>query len=80
MILPGNENPRNCVDPDDMKMRLCLITTRSPECVLAISQFISVKSGYRYTRRGSVHLSYPCISLHLPSLIDDVLGGRDCGR
>jgi len=21
MILPGRDNPRNCVDPDEMKMR-----------------------------------------------------------
>jgi len=25
----------------------------------------------------SVHLCYPCISVHLPSLINDVLGGHD---
>jgi len=27
--------------------------------------------------RHSVHLRYPCISVHPPSLINDVLGGRD---
>jgi len=29
------------------------------------------------TPRRSVHLRYPCISVHPPWLIDDVLGGRD---
>jgi len=29
------------------------------------------------TPRRSVHLRYPCISVHPPSLINDVLGGRD---
>jgi len=29
------------------------------------------------TPRRSVHLRYPCISVHPPSLINDLLGGRD---
>jgi len=30
-----------------------------------------------YTPRHSVHLRYPCISVHPQSLLEDVLGGRD---
>jgi len=30
-----------------------------------------------YTPRHSVHLRYPCISVQPPSLLEDVLGGRD---
>ena len=30
-----------------------------------------------YTPHHSIHLCYPCISIHLPLLLDDVLGGRD---
>jgi len=30
-----------------------------------------------YTPRGSFHLRYPCISVHPPSLRNNLLGGRD---
>ena len=30
-----------------------------------------------YTPRHSVHLRFSCISIHPPSLLEDVLGGRD---
>jgi len=33
--------------------------------------------GRIYTPRHSVHLRDPCISEHLPSLLEDVLGGHD---
>jgi hypothetical protein len=31
----------------------------------------------RYTPRHTVHLCYPCISIHPPSLLKDILGGGD---
>jgi hypothetical protein len=30
-----------------------------------------------YTPHGSFHLRYPCIFVHPPSLLNDILGGRD---
>jgi hypothetical protein len=30
-----------------------------------------------YTPRRSFHLRYPCISVHPPSLLNYILGGRD---
>ena len=65
MILPGRENPRNCVDPDEMKMRWKWDDVYRP----GVSQIC--------TPRHSVHLRYCSIPGHPPSLINDVLGGRD---
>jgi len=54
MILPGRENPRNYVDPDEMKMRWCLTTPGSPEYVLPVAQSTSVAHVSPYTCRRSV--------------------------
>jgi len=51
MILPGCENPRNCVDPDEMKMRWCPSTPGSPEYVLPVAQSTSVTPVSPYTSR-----------------------------
>jgi len=37
MILPGHENPRNCADPDEMKMRWGLSTPECPKDVLPVA-------------------------------------------
>jgi hypothetical protein len=33
-----------------------------------------------YTLRRSFRLRYPCMSVHPPSLLNDILGGRDRAR
>jgi len=60
--LPGSENPRNCMVPDDYENAMMSIHP-------GVSRICPP--------RRSVHLHYPCISVHPPSLINDVLGGRD---
>jgi len=54
MILPGRENPRNCMDPDEMKMSSCLSTPGSPEYVLPVAQSTSITPVSLFTRRRSV--------------------------
>jgi len=88
MILPGRENPRNCVDPDEMKMRWCQSTPGSPEYVLPVAQSTSVTHVSPYTRR-------PSLSMYLEAMIErverctwrpwssefgDALWGRDRAR
>jgi len=62
MILPGCENPRNCLDPDMMKMRWCLSTTESPEYVLPIAPYTSITLGSPYTRRHSLTMYLEAVS------------------
>jgi len=88
MILRGHENPRNCVDPDEMKMRWCQSTPGSPEYVLPVAQSTSVTRVSPYTRR-------PSLMMYLEAVIErverctwrpwsrglrDALGGRDRAR
>jgi len=54
MILPGWENPRNCMDQDEMKMRWCLSTPRSPDHVLPVAQSSSVTPVSPYTHHRSL--------------------------
>ena len=65
MILPGHENPPNCVDPDEMEMRLCVSTPGSPEYVLPAAQSASVTPVSPYTRRRS-------LTLYLEAVIEPV--------
>jgi len=57
MIPPGRDNPRNCVDPDEMKMRWCLSTPGSPEYVLSVAQHTSVTPECPYTHRRSLTIN-----------------------
>jgi len=85
MILPGRENPHNCVDPDEMKMRWCLSTPGSPKYVLPIAQFTSVTPVSPYTRRRSLTMYLEamierverCTWRPWSSKFGDALGGRD---
>ena len=54
MVLPGCENPCNCVDPDEMKMRGCLSTPGCPKYVLSVTQSTSVTPVSLYTGRRSL--------------------------
>jgi len=95
MILPGCEDPRNCVDPptervrpkggkdrvcifvvwqDEMKMRCCLSTPGSPKYILRVAHSTSVTPVSPYTHHRSFHVR---ISVHPPSLLNDILGVRD---
>jgi len=65
MILPGHENPRNCMDPDEMKMRWCLSTPGSPEYVLPVAQSTSITPVSPYTRRRS-------LTMYLEAVIERV--------
>jgi len=85
MILPGHENPRNCVDPDEMKMRWCLSTPRSAEYVLPIAQTTSVTpvSPYNCGRsltmimEAMIERVWRCTWRLGLSELRDTLGGRD---
>jgi len=65
MILPGRENPHNCLDPDEIEMRRCLSTRGSPEYVLPVAQSTSVTPVYPYTRR-------PSLTMYLEALIEHI--------
>jgi len=92
MILSGREDPRTqrvrpkvetdrvcifVVWQDEMKMRCCLSTLGSPKYILRIAHCISVTPESPYTHHHSFHLPYPRISVHPPSLRNDILGVRD---
>jgi len=85
MILPGRENPRNWVDPDEMKMRWCLSTPGSPEYVLPVAQSISITFVSPYTRRRSLTMYLEAIMKRVErctlrpwsSEFGDALAGRD---
>ena len=77
MRLPGHKDPRNCVDPRNLgksEWGQKLGKTRWDE-----NEMMSIYPGVSriYTPRRSFHLRYPCISIHPPSFLNDVLGGRD---
>jgi len=65
MILPGHENPRNCMDPDEMKMGWCLSTPGSPEYALPVAQSTSVTPVSLYTRCRS-------LTMYLEAVIERV--------
>jgi len=92
MILLGHENPRNCVDLgmsewdqklgkkecvfsfyDEIRWKWDEVKMRWGE-----DEMMSIYPGVSRicTPRRSVHLRYPWISIHLPSLIGNVLEGR----
>jgi len=85
MILPGHENPRNCVDPDGMKMRWCLSTPGSPKYVLPVALSTSVTPVSPYTRRRLVTIYLEAVIERVErctwrprsSELRDALGGRD---
>jgi len=58
---------------DEMRIRCCLSTPGSPEYILHVAHSTSVSPVSPYTHRRSLHLHYPCISIHPPSLLDDML-------
>jgi len=58
-------------------MRCCLSTPGSPEYILRVAHSTSVTPVSQYTHRRSFHLRYPCISVHPPLLLDDILGVHD---
>jgi len=88
MILPGCENPCNCVDPDEMKLRWCLSTPGSPEYVLPVAQCTSVTPVSLYTRRRwlTMYLEVVvervegCTWRPWSSKFGDALWGRDWAR
>jgi len=49
MIPPSHENPRNCVDPDETKMRQCQSTPGSPEYVIPVAHSTSFPTVYPYS-------------------------------
>jgi len=65
------------VRPKVRKDRVCIFVVWQDEmkmrCCLSIYPGVS----RTYTPRRSFHLRYPCISVHPPSLLNDILGGRD---
>jgi len=85
MILPGRENPRNCVDPNEMKMRWCLSTMGYPGWVLPIAQSTSVTPVSLYTRRHSLTMYWEAVLKRVwrytwmprSSELRDALGGGD---
>jgi len=58
MIPPGDENPRNCVDPDEMNMRWWLSTPGYPEYVLPVAQSTPANLVSRYTRHCSLTMYF----------------------
>jgi len=85
MILPGRENPRNCVDPDGIKMRWCLSTLGSPKYVLPVDESTYVTHVSPYTRRWSLTMYLEAVLGRVESgtltfwssQFGDALGGRD---
>ena len=85
MILPGRENSRNCMDPDEMKMRGCLSTPGSPKYVLPVAQSTSVTLVSLYTRRRSLTIYSEALIKRVErctwrprsSELRDSLGGHD---
>jgi len=85
MILPCRENPLNCVDPDEMKMRWYLSTLGSPEYVLPVAQSTSVIPVSPYTCRRSLTMYLEAVIKRVErctwrlwsSEIGDALWGRD---
>jgi hypothetical protein len=85
MILPGRENPFNCVDPDKMRMRCFLSTLWSPEFVLPMAQSPSNTPGYLYTHCGSIMMYIWAVILRVKrctwrpgsSELRDALGSQD---
>jgi len=85
IILPGLENPGNCVVPDEMKMIWGLCTPGSPEYVLPVSQSTSVTPVSPYSRRRSVTMYLEALILRgkrctwrpWSSKFGDALWGRD---
>jgi len=65
MILPGRDNPHNCVDHDEMQMRYCLSTAGSPEYVLPVAQSPSGTPVSPRTRRSS-------LAMYLEAVIERV--------
>jgi hypothetical protein len=61
MILPGCENPRNCMAPDEMEMRRCLSSPESPEYVLPVAQSTSVTPVSPYNRRRSLTIYFEAV-------------------
>jgi len=80
MILPGVEDPHNCLDPWNLGCSKCDQSLDTIEWLFSLyHKRMSTYSRVRqiYIARHSVHLHYPCIPIHLPFLVEDVLGGRD---
>ena len=84
MILPGVEDPHNCMDAQNLGQTNWDQTLRKIECVFSlyhktrwkwddVYQLWGLPNIYRY----SVHLGNPRISIQLPLLLEDVLGGPD---
>jgi len=88
MILPGRENPRNCLDPDEMKMRWGLSTPGSPEYVCPVAQSPSVTPESPYIRCPSWRLYLEAVIERVErctwrpwsSELRDSLGGQDHGH
>jgi len=72
-----HEEPRRKVTRDDTTWRWECMQLRGSRW--DENEIISIYPGVsrRCTPRRSVHLYYPCISVHPPSVIHDVLGGRN---
>jgi len=94
MILPGCENPRNCVDPHQINVRRCISTPGSPKYVLPVAQSTTVTALSPYTCPGSSMMYFEavikrvwrCTSGPWSSVIEGVLAvsrfdwGRSGGR
>ena len=84
MILPGREDQRNCVDLRNLgksKWDQKLGNTVYFRCMTRWdeNEMMSIYSGVSriYTPHCLFHLNYPSISVHPPSLLNDILGGLD---
>jgi len=80
--------PRNCADPRNLAKSEWDQKLGKIECVFSLydkrdeNEMLSIYSRVSriYTPHRSFHLHYPCISVHPPSLLNDILGGCDCTR
>ena len=80
MILPGREDPRNCVSPWSLGKSQWEQQLGKQECVFSLhNKMMSICPGVSqiYTDRRPVHLHYCSISVHLLLLVENVLGSCD---
>jgi len=84
IILPSIEDPRNCMDPQNLGQSKWDQMLGKIECVFSLYNRMRWKWDDVYLLRGlpniyhhSVHLRSPCISVQPPSLLKNVFRGCD---
>jgi len=83
ILLPSHEDPRTCLDPWHLGKSQWDKKLGKADCVFSLydkMRWNEIMSHYPevsqiYTPHCSVHLCCPCISVHPPSLNNDVLAG-----